>query len=545
MTWAGQHVRRWAGRPMMLAMATLIAVLGFAVAAWAAPARSVGAGGLKSPQPLEKGAKAKKSSRPKRKRVNPCMTPDPGWGIYDKWNRNVSMGQMLAPQRGGLTKGGGFDLIVHFHGHYPIRKEFVKTAEGTVMVAIDLGVGSGAYYQAFAAPAAFEKLLDSVVDEMKRRSGREKVYIRKLALSSWSAGYGAVAQILNQPAGKKVDALILLDSVHAGYANAAKKTLKTEQLTPFLAFARKASRGKGFMFQSHSSIIPPGYASTQEVSHYLVGELGGKMKSSKRDDVLGMKMFERFDRGNYHVRGYRGDDKPDHCAHLGLMKDVMRVHINRRWHSPKGFKGKASLAKERKEAAKDGRVYAVKRGDTLSGIASKHGVTTDALRKENGIAKGKPIQVGQRLIIPEEGSSGGGGGADASDDDDGEVYKVRRGDTLTGIAKKYGVTVNELRSANHLRKGQPIRIGQKLKVPEGSKAKQGTAKKSPKRPAKKPSRKLAPGEKLHKVYKGQSLGAIARRYHVTVDDIRERNDIKKGGRPIQPGDELIIPKAKK
>ena len=539
MTWAGLHARRWAGRPMMLALATLIAVLGFAMAAWAAPVRGLGSAPVKSPRPFATGAKAKKTTKPKRK-VNPCMTPDPGWGIYDKWDRGVSVGQMLAPQRGGLTRGGGFDLIVHFHGHYPIRKEYVKTAEGTVMVAIDLGVGSGAYYQAFAAPAAFEKLLDSVKETMKRRSGRKKVYIRKLALSSWSAGYGAVAQILQQPAGKDVDALILLDSVHAGYANAAKKTLKTEQLTPFLEFARKASRGKGFMFQSHSSIIPPGYASTQEVSHYLVGELGGKMRKSKRDDVLGLEMFERYDRGNYHVRGYRGDDKPDHCAHLGLMKDVMRVHINRRWRSPKGFKGKASLAKERKEAAKDGRVYAVRRGDTLSGIASKHGVSTAALRKENGLKKGKPIRVGQRLIIPEEGS---GAADDDDDDDDGKVHRVRRGDTLTGIARKYGVTVSDLRSANRLRKGQPIRVGQKLKVPEGSKAKRGSGKRKDKKGKKSP--KPGPGEKLHKVYKGQSLGAISRRYHVTVDAIRERNDIKKGGRPIQPGDELIIPKPEK
>jgi hypothetical protein len=148
------------------------------------------------------------------------MTPDPGFGLYDGWSTAPTVGQMIAPRKGGLTKSGGFDLVVHFHGHEPIRKEFVKTGNGVVLVGIDLGIGSGAYSNAFASPYVFDKLLESVEAEMSRRSGK-KARIRHLALSSWSAGYGAVEQILQQPAGKKVEALILLDSVHTGYIDEA------------------------------------------------------------------------------------------------------------------------------------------------------------------------------------------------------------------------------------------------------------------------------------------------------------------------------------
>ena len=369
---------------------------------------------------------------------------------------------------------------------------------------------------------------------MARRSGRDKVHIRNLALSSWSAGYGAVSQILSQPAGKKVDTLILLDSVHAGYIDESAKKLKTEQIKPFLEFARNAARGKGLMFQSHSSIIPPGYAPTREVSHYIVEQLGGKMRTSTRSDVLGLQMFERFDRGNYHVRGYRGDDKPDHCAHLGLMADVVKVHINRRWNPPTGSKGKSELREERIAAKNSGRVHTVAKGDTLSGIAAKYGVSADAIRAANNLAKDKPIRIGQELIVPE-----GSAAAKAKDEPvtprPGEkVHTVAKGQSLGAIAKRYHITVDQLRQRNDLDAGgRKIQPGDKLIIPKPK------AKRAEKEERDAP--KLRPGEKIHKVAKGQSLGAIAKRYHVTVDAVRERNQLKKGGRKIQPGDELIIP----
>lgn len=466
---------------------------------------------------------------------NPCMTADPGWGVYDKWSRKISMGQLLAPQTGGLTSSGGFDLIVHFHGHYPIRKEFVKEAKGIVLVAIDLGIGSGAYSNAFSNPQAFPNLIESVEKEMARRSGRKKTHVRKLALSSWSAGYGAVGKILEQEAGKKVDALILLDSVHAGYVDAKAKTLALGQIEPFLDFARQASRGRKLMFQSHSSIIPPGYASTREVSDYMVRQLGGRLRKGSRSDVLGLTLFERYDSRGYHVRGYKGNDKPDHCAHLGLMKDVIKVHINPRWRSPRGKKGKRALAKAKTIARKDGRMYQVRRGDTLTGIASRHAVSTSELRAANGLTRGgRPIRPGQELIIPE-------GSSDTKDTGqrrrrskrDGDLYTVKRGDTLSGIASRHGVSTSALRKANGLTKGgKPIRPGQELEIPDEDGKKRKRARKDD-------GPKTKPGERIYVVEKGDALIPIAKKHNVTVDAIRKRNSLR---RPIRPGQKLIIPR---
>jgi LysM repeat protein len=284
--------------------------------------------------------------------VHPCMVEDPGFGVFEQWNRAPTMGQALIPARGGVTKAGSFDLMVHFHGHDPARKEWVKVVDGTVLVGITLGIGSGVYSSAFTDPAAFERLVSSVEDEVARLRGLPKAKARKVGISAWSAGYGAVERILSQEYGKKVvDTVVLLDGLHAGYA--PDGDLDATQLAPFLAFAKRAKAGQKLMYLSHSSIIPPGYASTTETAHWLVHQLGGKPKPAKprKSDPMGLDLNSRYDAGGFHVRGYDGNDKPDHCAHIGLLRDVAKVYLKSRWNSPKGY-GPAPAKSTAKPVAK-------------------------------------------------------------------------------------------------------------------------------------------------------------------------------------------------
>jgi hypothetical protein len=247
---------------------------------------------------------------------------------------------MIMPSRGGVTKTGGFDVVFHFHGHEPIRKEFVKSVDGVVLVGIDLGIGSGAYSSAFASPNAFKELVESVEAEVAAKRGLKEAHVRKVGLSAWSAGYGAVQTILTQEYGKGlVDTVILLDGLHASYVG---DDLDPTQLEPFVEFAKLAKAGKKLMYVSHSSIIPPGYASTTETNNYLVYTLGGTPKASKKrkSDPYGLELNSKFDSGNFHMRGYDGNDKMDHCAHIALIRDVMKSFVKTRWKSPKGLAAK-------------------------------------------------------------------------------------------------------------------------------------------------------------------------------------------------------------
>lgn len=111
-------------------------------------------------------------------------------------------------------------------------------------------------------------------------------------------------------------------------------------------------------------------------------------------------------------------------------------------------------------------VYIVKSGDTLSGIAAKYGTTYQALASYNGISNPNKISVGQKIKIPGSGSSGSSGSA-SSGSSGGTVYTVKAGDTLSGIAAKYGTTYQKLASYNGISNPNKISVGQKIKIPSG------------------------------------------------------------------------------
>lgn len=288
---------------------------------------------LKKPGP---GTQVSKSAA--ERGINPCNTPDPGFKAYDKWQRGISMGQMILPTRGGIAANGDFDVVFHFHGHEPARKEWVQVMNGPVFVAFTLGIGSGAYESAFRDPAAFTQLLASVEKAVAEHHKKPRAKARKIALSAWSAGYGAVEEILHQPIASRIDSVILLDGLHCDYVGGGG--LEEQQMAAFLKFARQAARGEKLMVVSHSSIIPPGYASTTETANYLIDGLGGRPVFSRPrgGDPMGLELVSRFDRSGFHVRGYSGNAELDHCAHLGLFRDILRVHLAPRWYPARARK---------------------------------------------------------------------------------------------------------------------------------------------------------------------------------------------------------------
>lgn len=104
--------------------------------------------------------------------------------------------------------------------------------------------------------------------------------------------------------------------------------------------------------------------------------------------------------------------------------------------------------------------YVVQSGDTLSGIASKYGTSVSVLTNLNGISNPNLIVVGQVLKIP--GTNTNPTPPTPPPPSNPVTYIVKSGDTLSGIAAKYGTTVQKLSYLNNISNPNLIYVGQKL-----------------------------------------------------------------------------------
>lgn len=120
-----------------------------------------------------------------------------------------------------------------------------------------------------------------------------------------------------------------------------------------------------------------------------------------------------------------------------------------------------------KQLHKDTHNYTVKSGDTLSAIASRYGMTVNALVTLNGIQNANLIYPGQVLRVADSGQ-GGTVSQKATTTTTSSTYTVRYGDTLSAIASRYGTSTSTLASINGISNPNWIYPGQVLKLSGGS-----------------------------------------------------------------------------
>lgn len=219
------------------------------------------------------------------------------------------------------------DLLIHFHGPaYVVNYAADSFKKKLIACSINLGAGSTVYARAFEDTTKFSQLIDSI-HSVAEKLIRHRVSIRHIILSGFSAGYGAIRQIISSEQNlKMVQAVLLLDGIHASYVPDRRVLsmggkIDSVALAPFLSFARTCSHpssGKKFLI-THSEIFPGTFVSTTEATDYILHSLGIKRKPVLRWGPLGMQLISIARKNHFDVLGFAGNSAPDHIDHLHAL----------------------------------------------------------------------------------------------------------------------------------------------------------------------------------------------------------------------------------
>ena len=210
--------------------------------------------------------------------------------------------------------------------------------------------------------------------------------------------------------------------------------------------------------------------------------------------------------------------------------------------------------------------HRVRSGETVASIAKRYKVSAETIYDNNRINRKKKLARGQVIRIPvtraeiasprKKSSSNKSESSQCATVVSVKTYKIKQGDSLLSIAKKYNVSVTKLKEVNHLKKNS-IQAGRIIKVPveqtnssndatQEDKEKHVSVKKNSGK-TKNDGKALTSddvaqlGTNKHIVTKGESISSIARKYHVEMAKIKEWNEIS-GDDTITPGQILVVKK---
>ena len=240
-------------------------------------------------------------------RAHPRLKEETPAGRREK----LELGNLYIPAT--VTAGRRPSILFFFHGGTWLP-EVAGFRDQTAIVSVQAGSGSATYARLFEDPKRFLALLT----EAEKKAGFKFTHVM---LGGWSAGCGAVRQILQDPDSyKRVDAALMIDGIHTDYAEGkpgpVESKIGTANLDVWIKFAKDAIAGRKRAIVTHSEIFPGTFASTTETADYLVAQLGIKLRPVLKWGPMGTQQISEAAAGRFLLLGYAGNSAPDHVDQL-------------------------------------------------------------------------------------------------------------------------------------------------------------------------------------------------------------------------------------
>lgn len=227
--------------------------------------------------------------------------------------------------------GAAVDLTVHFHSaQWHAIQEHLDRGLSSPMLAFYPGEGSSIYASSVKDPGHFERLWTAVRDRLKTSDAKPDPALGAIDVTSFSAGYGAVREWVQQPSVfAKLRRVILADSMYASLdpSHAPERVVASEHVDVWVPLARAAMERKKEFVVTVSEVPTPTYASSLECATALVARVGGAFAPIEPGSLAAtldseFPLRSRFDSGRFHVWAYGGSDGQAHMTHARRLADI-------------------------------------------------------------------------------------------------------------------------------------------------------------------------------------------------------------------------------
>jgi hypothetical protein len=287
-----------------------------------APART--AAPSQSEPNAEVGARVE--TRPRKIQVDPELT------IHQKATRS---GNFVLWNDRAIRSDGTFDVIIHFHGiPQALSKALKESGLPAVVLVIEAGVTTADYGQAYGLPGTLSRLLSALRTQVSTIADRGDVREKRVAVSCWSAGSGAVLPMLKRAKeAERLDAVIFADGLHAAFVDPRKRAIGDAQLEPVRAFAAQALEGRRFFGLTHTAIQTPDFGSTTETATRLLETLGLSPIHvvDPPDAETAPRASSRTERAAFVVLGYSGEDRRAHAEQQWALGRTLWNRLAEHW----------------------------------------------------------------------------------------------------------------------------------------------------------------------------------------------------------------------